>query len=1310
VARISRFHHTLAAIFGACSALLLLTIAGTAWAGINGWSYTGPDGGFVNGVAWHPARDGVVFAAAGRVFRSTNSGTSWTAVSATAPIYGQFVFDPANPDRILVAGQPVMRSLDGGASFTAATELPDRDAVSKLVMSADGSTIFAASHGKVYRTTDFAQSWVEISTGLPGGLGNFATGLLISPADPNTLYVSFSVDGLFRSTNGGASWSPVTTITGYIHQIAINPNNAQQLLAATTGNASLLRTNDAGATWSTMANGYFMWVGYDPLVVNRAMAIDTNTKRLIVSTDGGGAWVPAASIPSAQANTAAFSATTAGTLAIGTTEGVYYSSDTGQSISFRSTGLNGADVRTIAASRTSPFRVYASFYGGPDGVHRRASGAWEPASVGQFYAAMGFRTVVPGLAVDPNDSSVVYAAGFAALLKSTDAGNSWTSLASASFGAYPPDAIAIDRTNTQVLTVASQTAGILRSVDGGATWVPRNTGLPVEGVSVRTINIFVDPANSQRLYTLLLPSSTLYQSMDAGLNWAQAGSGSPGGSTGVPANEYVYCVAFDPLDSNRVYLGAGAGVYRSLDGGNTWALMTVPLGTLAVRSILIDPVAPGTVVVVSSGTQGLVRTVDYGSTWERIPWDTQNDGILPPMMGVMDAAQPGNLIVGAMQRGIREYQIAPDLSVAMSGVASRIPLGATPTLQLNVQNKLNSLHAASDATVTMTLPAALVPGTISTSRGSCVRAGQSFTCRLGALKVGETAQISLPLTVALGTGTVTASVAAREAELTSTDNMAVATVSVEPFADLRATLAVPAMVDHRGSPTLTAEMVNLGPNGALNSTLVFTLPSGLSAVNGGHCAVAGSTATCSIGSLPMGGSATVELAVTATTIGPQDVTVAATASSFDPDMSNNLAGATVTVRPVTDLAVALSNATSPVVSGQIGTAAVTLTNQGSDAVGIAVATISGTNLTVTSASPSVGTCAISGGSASCSFGALAAGASNTVNVSFSPVAPGAAVLSVSTNSEATDTAAGNNTASQAIAVTPVADFSVTLMSSPAALNRLSTTTVTARVTNGGPHSAPTARLVLNIPLGLSVTAATTSRGTCAISSTTVDCALGSMNSGDVATIDVTANGVAVGSALVNAAVTTSAFDPATSNNAVSTSTVVRGLTDLTISMSALPATLQTGQTATTTITVVNNGPDDAGIVVANLVPNNLEVQSATPVSGSCSITTASTDCSLGALPSGASRTIAVNVAMRAVGTATLTATTNFEGGERSSTDNAASGSTSVTAPSGGGGGSGGGSGGGGALEFWTLLALMAGAWERVRVRRVARVGRSRTRK
>lgn len=1258
--------------------LLSLFAPGWAGAGINQWTSTGPEGGWTSAPAFHPTRSGVMFVAAGRVYRSTDGGAHWVAVSANAAVSGSFVFDPNDPSRILASGQPVLRSTDGGATFTDASPVPGSLSVSALAITADGGTVYAGSAGKVYGSTDFGQTWQARSGNLPT-TGDGVTGLVTSPADNSTLYLGLATGGVFKSTDAGSTWNHLANLADGVNALAINPRNAAQLLAAGGNSAALWRSVDSGATWSSVAgSAYFQGMAYDPLVFNRVMAYEYRARRLYVSTDGGSAWVPAAVVPATQGVSGAFSPTTSGMFAMGSSAGIFISTDAGHTLQASNSGLIASDVRSLAVSRTSPYRVYGSFYGGPDGVQQRTPTTWQPTNAAQFYSLFPERNVVSALGVDPADSSIIYAGGFGGLARSLDGGSSWSLIWNGVF-AY---AVAIDPSDPRILYVADTTSGVSRSADGGATWSLRNNGLPVVGVSVPIYNIVIDPNVPTRLYAFDQSTNAVYRSVDAGLNWARI--------SGLQSGEFAYTVSFDTLDANRAYMGAQSGAYRSLDGGATWSVMPVPLGSLAVFSVLVDPVVPSNIMLVAaSGTPGVVRSVDRGATWERVPWDG-GPGNFPtgPRIGVLDPDQPGNLLVSASRAGVREFQIAPDLSLSMSGVAGRMPPGSTPTLRISVQNKVDSQFASSEASVTVSLPAMFEPGPVSSTRGSCARASQVITCRIGALKVGDTAQIDVPLVASVGTGSIRASVQGHEPDLSSPDNSAETVVSVQAYSDLRATFTAPATVNHGSPASFDLNLTNLGPQGALNTRVVFNVPAALTAASGGACTVAGTTVTCLLGTLAANATALVQLAPIATSVGQYTVSATVDSSSFDPDGANNAASSTVTVRPVTDLSATLTGPASLPV-GQVGTGSATITNTGPDPVNVVVVSLSSTNLNLDTATANGGSCSISSGTANCSLGSLAAGASRVVDMSFTSVAAGAAQLSASTNSEAQDPVAANNSASLAVTATPSANLGVALAPTISSINRQSSTVIAARVTNAGPTVAPAARLVITLPAGLAASSANASTGACTVAPGTVDCSLGSLNNGDVATVDVTATGALTGAATATGAVSTSAYDAVAANNTATAVVTVRGLTDLAISLSALPSSLQPGQTATTTVTVSNNGPDDAGIVVANLVTSNLDVQSAVPVAGTCSVSGASTDCSLGPLASGASRTIAVTVMTRATGAALLSATTSFEGGERAGTDNNTTISTTVASASNGGGSAGGGSsgGGGGAVGGWSLLAL-----------------------
>ncbi|MCA9969100.1 MAG: hypothetical protein KC425_02740, partial [Anaerolineales bacterium] len=155
--------------------------------------------------------DGTLFAGTeiSGVFRTTNGGSSWTAVNAGMPLTAvqAIALSPgfAGDETLFAAGPGgVARSTDGGGSWTAVNSgLTDRQ-VRDLVVSphfASDQTLFAATHTGVFRSADGGSSWSAASSGLPG---QPVAELALSPnfAGDQTLFAAMST-GVYRSIDAG---------------------------------------------------------------------------------------------------------------------------------------------------------------------------------------------------------------------------------------------------------------------------------------------------------------------------------------------------------------------------------------------------------------------------------------------------------------------------------------------------------------------------------------------------------------------------------------------------------------------------------------------------------------------------------------------------------------------------------------------------------------------------------------------------------------------------------------------------------------------------------------------------------------------------------------------------------------------------------------------------------------------------------------------------------------------------------------------------------------------------------------------------
>jgi len=138
-------------------------------------------------------------------------------------------------------------------------------------------------------------------------------------------------------------------------------------------------------------------------------------------------------------------------------------------------------------------------------------------------------------------------------------------------------------------------AGIYRTVDGGANWLPLNNGLPA---TLKPTQIVVAPQDSNIVYaganaSGLAPFSAagVYKSTDGGDHWTQV------------FQENVMAIAVDPADANIVYAGTWNtnGFFRSLDGGATWTQFSLGLPVQpGITAIALDPANPRHVLIGSS--------------------------------------------------------------------------------------------------------------------------------------------------------------------------------------------------------------------------------------------------------------------------------------------------------------------------------------------------------------------------------------------------------------------------------------------------------------------------------------------------------------------------------------------------------------------------------------------------------------------------------------------------------------------------------------------------------------------------------------
>jgi hypothetical protein len=143
-----------------------------------------------------------------------------------------------------------------------------------------------------------------------------------------------------------------------------------------------------------------------------------------------------------------------------------------------------------------------------------------------------------------------------------------------------------------------------RTTDGGNTWTGLKTGL--NAGAVRTFAI--DPANPATVYAGT-EADGVFRSTDSGTSWTRASNGLP------PAR--VYSLAVSVGSPAVIYAATLFGVFRSHDEGESW--MQLPLPGWAATSVAVTPGAPSTIYAAlgpESYVAGVFKSMDGGDTWE----------------------------------------------------------------------------------------------------------------------------------------------------------------------------------------------------------------------------------------------------------------------------------------------------------------------------------------------------------------------------------------------------------------------------------------------------------------------------------------------------------------------------------------------------------------------------------------------------------------------------------------------------------------------------------------------------------------------
>jgi photosystem II stability/assembly factor-like uncharacterized protein len=514
------------------------------------------------------------------IYKSTDAGKSWTHLGLRdGQQIPQIAIDPRDANKILVAvaGHPygpneergIFRSTDGGQTFQKVLYKDENTGGADVQIDpVHPDTVYATlwearegpwengawngSNGGIFKSTDGGETWQPLTKGLPEGI--IQANITISASNPNRLYSSVASKGkvgIFRSDDAGQSWSQATTDPrpagriggGDLSVPKVDPKDPDTVYVAST---VTWKSTDGGKTWTGFRGApggddyQSLWINPN----NPNIILLVNDQGAIITVNGGESWSSWYNQPTAQ---------------------LYH------------VGADNAFPYRLCGGQQESGSVCISSRGNDGQVTIRE---WHPV------AAEEYGYVTP----DPLDPDIVYGGKLTRYDRRTNQAQNIMPKAfrSQDFRVLRTEPVVFSPIDPHILYFA--TNNLWKTNDGGRSWQQISPDL--------TRKTFDVPANVGKFRT------------EPNAQPSQRG--------------VIYAVAPSPLDINRIWAGTDDGlIHLTTDGGKNWTGITPPQMTpfqkvsileashfdpqtayAAINTLRLDDLHPH-----------ILRTRDSGKSW-----------------------------------------------------------------------------------------------------------------------------------------------------------------------------------------------------------------------------------------------------------------------------------------------------------------------------------------------------------------------------------------------------------------------------------------------------------------------------------------------------------------------------------------------------------------------------------------------------------------------------------------------------------------------------------------------------------------------
>lgn len=487
----------------------------------------------VRALALAPSNPNVMIAGAlDGIYRSRDGGDNWERISpehhAEIKNVESVAIDPLNP-QVIYAGTWHLpwKTEDGGKSWHSIKKgvIDDSDVFSIAIDSLNPASVYISACSGIYRSDSAGELFRKIQ-GIPYAARRTRI-LRMDPAGHKIVYAG-TTEGLWKTTDGGATWKRMTSDRVVVNDVLIDPRRPGRVLLA-TDRGGVLASNDGGATFVASNHGFthrqVATLLLDPDHPSELLAGVLNDKEfggVFSSHDGGQTWIQM-SDGLEGCDVFVLRRTADKTLVAGTDNGIFeLKANTqrwipvnrvveektvavpGKKNVFTTKTVVSTLTARISALQVSEKTWYAASSQGVF-VSSDAGGTWTPKNLPTL-------KYVTSLALSGN---MAVAANRNALAVSVNGGETWLTPK-----ALPPDflinSVAVDSTGTIWLAARD---GMFRSSDLGDTWKR------VMSLRLSNINAIQIDSDNQRILATGSASMNVYESTDNGRSWSPINSG-----------------------------------------------------------------------------------------------------------------------------------------------------------------------------------------------------------------------------------------------------------------------------------------------------------------------------------------------------------------------------------------------------------------------------------------------------------------------------------------------------------------------------------------------------------------------------------------------------------------------------------------------------------------------------------------------------------------------------------------------------------------------------------------------------------------